>query len=155
MSPLGSGCIAPSGSLGPKDGTVACNSESLIGPRGHYKRSVYLDEAAEVLNAWSKEDFERRLVLIEICCGENSALGRLHNMVGDVLHIRVTQRHDFTHGRTVNMIAACVRGPRCNLWYLSPCTAGCGYNAKDGPNWKKDPETQLKINRNWAVHTTM
>ena len=76
-------------------------------------------------------------------------------MADEMLVVRVTQRHDFTKRRTVDDVISCVRSPRCHLWFSSPCTAGCSYNAPGGPNWRKGPSTQVKILAHWKIHTLL
>ena len=83
-------------------------------------------------------------------------MGRPHNMSANVLHIRVTQRHDFTKDSTLEAIKSCVRSSNTHLWNSSPCTAGCWYNSVDGPNWKNGTDlTRLKIMGHWTVHKLM
>ena len=94
-------------------------------------------------------------MLIEICCGEDSAIGRIRNGITNLLVIRVTQRHDFTLRSTADTIMSCVRNSRCHLWNSSPCTAGCQFNLPNGPNWNKGPDTQRVIDTHWKVHKHM
>ena len=94
-------------------------------------------------------------MLIEICCGEDSANGRVQNGTTNLLVIRVTARHDFTLRSTADKIMSCVRNSRCHLWNSLPCTAGCWFNSPQGPNYKKGPDAQHKINTHWRVHRSM
>ena len=101
------------------------------------------------------KSFSNRFIFIEICCGADSALGRIENMADGVLHIRVTQKHAYAQTKTVNMIIECVRGPNCHLWYSSPCTAGCWFNALGGPNWNRGEKAREKIREHWKLHDLM
>ena len=105
---------------------------SISNPIKKYRKTVYLEDAKAELDSWSPHEHRHPAVVIVICCGEDSALGRVVNMVNNLLAVRVTARHDFTQRATVDIVIDCVRGSNCHLWYSSPCTAGCAYNRPGG-----------------------
>ena len=118
-----------------------------------YVKTCDLDEAISELDSWTADDFLRNMIVIEICCGSDSALGRKSNMLDFTLVIRVTKKHDFRSKAVVDKVLKCIRSRNLHVWYSSPCTGGCSFNV--GINWTKSQDnehTRELILSHWKDH---
>ena len=81
----------------------------------HYAKTLYLDAAAAEIASWTMQLLFSIVVLIEVCCSRESALGNINNTCGDILIIRVCIEHDFAEKETVDMILSLIKNDNVHV----------------------------------------
>ena len=125
-------------------------TSQLKRPCLNYAKTVFLDEAAPEIATWSLQQMLLIIILIEVWCDRDSALGKPENTFADILVARVCEEHDFAKTNTVDKIVNFIRHDNVHVHLSTPRTGGSPFNV--GINSVRGFKTQLNILAYWTLH---